>query len=49
MKWVNERLSEPSTWIALFAVSSAFFSLDLTDDQKVAVTMLAGAIFTSKG
>ena len=49
MKWMNERLSEPSTWIALFAVSSAFFSLDLTDDQKVAVTMLAGAIFTSKG
>ena len=49
MNWLKDRLVEPSTWIALFAVGSAFFGLDLTDDQKVAVTMLAGAIFTSKG
>lgn len=49
MNWIFSRLKEPSTMIALFAVGSAFFGLDLTDDQKVAVTMLAGAIFTSKG
>lgn len=49
MKWLFHRLSEPSTWLALFAVGNAFFNLDLTDDQKVAVTMLAAAVFTSKG
>ena len=42
-------LVEPSTLIALFAVGSAFFGLDLTDDQKVDVTMLAAVVFTSKG
>lgn len=43
------RMSEPSTWVALFAIGSAFFGLDLTPDQQAAVTMLAGAIFVSKG
>lgn len=49
MKWLFERLKEPSTWAALFAVGGAFFGLDLTPDQQAAVTMLAGAIFVSKG
>lgn len=49
MNWFKNRLIEPSTWIALFAVGSAFFGLDLTSDQQAAVTMLAAAIFTSKG
>lgn len=49
MKWLFERLQEPSTIVALLAVGSAFFGLDLTPDQKAAVTMLAGAIFVSKG
>ena len=49
MNWLKDRISEPSTMIALFAVGSAFFGLDLTVDQQTAVTMLAGAIFVSKG
>jgi hypothetical protein len=49
MNWLKNRLSETSTWIALFAVGGAFFGLDLTADQQAAVTMLAAAIFTSKG
>ena len=49
MNWLFSRLREPSTWMALFAVSGAFFGLDLTVDQKAAITMLAAAIFTSKG
>jgi hypothetical protein len=49
MNWLFERLREPSTIVALLAVGSAFFGLDLTPDQKAAVTMLAGAIFVSKG
>jgi hypothetical protein len=49
MKWLIERLREPSTWGALFAVGGAFFGLDLTPDQKAAITMLAAAIFVSKG
>ena len=49
MNYILDRLKEPSTWAALFAVSSAFFSLDLTIDQQTAVTMLATAIFVSKG
>lgn len=49
MNWLTSRLKEPSTWVALFAIGSAFFGLDLTPDQQAAVTMLAGAIFVSKG
>jgi hypothetical protein len=49
MNYLIARLKEPSTWGALFAVGSAFFGLDLTPDQQAAVTMLAGAIFVSKG
>ena len=49
MGWILARLREPSTWGALFAVGSAFFGLDLTVDQQAAVTMLAAAIFVSKG
>ena len=49
MEWVRGRLRETSTWIAIFAVGSAFFGLDLTSDQQAAVTLLAAAIFTSKG
>jgi len=49
MIWLLSRLKEPSTWAAIFAVGGAFFGLDLTPDQKAAVTMLAGAIFVSKG
>ena len=49
MNWLTSRLKEPSTWGALFAIGSAFFGLDLTPDQQAAVTMLAGAIFVSKG
>ena len=49
MNWLTNRLKEPSTWVALFAIGSAFFGLDLTPDQQAAVTMLAGAIFVSKG
>jgi hypothetical protein len=49
MKYILERLKEPSTIVALLAVGSAFFGLDLTPDQQAAVTMLAGAIFVSKG
>lgn len=49
MNWLFARLKEPSTWGALFAVGGAFFGLDLTPDQQAAVTMLAGAIFVSKG
>lgn len=48
MNWLLERLREPSTFAALFAVGGAFFGLDLTPDQKAAVTMLAAAIFVSK-
>lgn len=49
MNYLIDRLKEPSTWGALFAVGGAFFGLDLTPDQKTAITMLAGAIFVSKG
>ena len=49
MNYLIERLREPSTIIALLSVGSAFFGLDLTHDQQAAVTMLAGAIFVSKG
>jgi hypothetical protein len=49
MNWLFARLREPSTIVALLAVASAFFGLDLTPDQQAAVTMLAGAIFVSKG
>jgi hypothetical protein len=49
MNYLIERLREPSTIIALLSVGSAFFGLDLTPDQQAAVTMLAGAIFVSKG
>jgi hypothetical protein len=49
MNYLFARLKEPSTIVALLAVGSAFFGLDLTQDQEVAVTMLAGAIFVSKG
>lgn len=48
-QYIIDRLREPSTIAALFAAASAFFSLDLTIDQQTAVTMLAGAIFVSKG
>ena len=47
-QYLLDRLSEPSTWIAIGAVCNAF-ALDLTPDQVQAVTMLAGAIFVSKG
>lgn len=47
--WLLGRLGEHSTWLALFAVGGAFFGLDLTPDQQKAVTMLAAAIFVSKG
>lgn len=49
MNWLFERLKESSTWCALFAVGGAFFGLNLTPDQQAAITMLAGAIFVSKG
>lgn len=48
-EWLFSRLKEPSTWGALFAVGSAFFGLDLTPDQKAAVTLLAASVFVSKG
>ena len=48
-EYLLERLGESSTWIALFAVSSAFFGLDLTPDQQKAVVMLATGLFVSKG
>ena len=47
--WLFDRLRETSTWGALFAVGGAFFGLDLTADQQAAITMLAAAIFVSKG
>ncbi|MDD5227172.1 MAG: hypothetical protein PHD53_00045 [Methylococcales bacterium] len=49
MSWLFSRLHEPSTIMALFAIGSAFFGLDLTPDQQAAITMLAAAIFVSKG
>jgi hypothetical protein len=49
MNYLIARLREPSTWGAIFSVAGAFFGLDLTPDQQAAVTMLAGAIFVSKG
>ena len=49
MIWLFARLKEPSTWAALFTIGSAFFGLNLTPDQQTAITMLAAAIFVSKG
>jgi len=48
MNWLFARLREPSTIIALLAAGSAFFGLDLTPDQQVAVTMLSSEIFVSE-
>jgi hypothetical protein len=47
--WIIGRLKEPSTYAGLFAIGSAFFSLDLTPDQQAAVVMLATGLFVSKG
>ena len=48
-QYLIDRLNEHSTWAALMAVVTAFSTLDLTIDQQTAITMLAGAIFVSKG
>jgi hypothetical protein len=49
MTWLKSRLSEPSTWAALFTVGSVFFGLDLTPDQQYAISGLAVALFVTKG
>ena len=49
-----DRLKEPSTWLGLFAVGSAFFGMELDQAQKDAVMMLSiallgGSSMISKG
>jgi hypothetical protein len=47
--WLKGRLSEASTWAAIFTVGSVFFGLELTPDQQYAISGLAVALFVSKG
>lgn len=49
-----DRLKEPSTWLGLFAVGSAFFGIDLTEQQQHAaellgIALLGGSSMISKG
>jgi len=48
------RLKEPSTYLGVFAVASAFFHIDLSPEQQDAVIELAvalagGGLVVSKG
>lgn len=47
-KWLGSRLSEPSTWLALMTVGVAFFGMDLTPDQKLAIAGLGSALFVTR-
>lgn len=47
MKWLLERLKEPSTYFGLFAVGSTFFNIDLTPEQQAAVMKLSMALVGS--
>lgn len=54
MQWLLSRLKEPSTWLGIFAVSSAFFHVDLTPEQEDAlmqltIALLGGGLITTKG
>ena len=54
MNWIISRFKEPSTYIGIFAVASAFFNIDLTPEQKDAVMQLSialvgGGLIVSKG
>jgi hypothetical protein len=54
MNWLQARFKEPSTYIGLFAVASAFFHIELTPEQKDAVmqlsiALLGGGLMVSKG
>jgi hypothetical protein len=54
MNWLISRFKEPSTYIGLFAVASAFFNIELTPEQKDAVmtlsiALLGGGLMVSKG
>ena len=54
MNWLLSRLKEPSTWLGIFAVGSAFFHLDLTPEQedalmRLTIALLGGGLITTKG
>ena len=54
MKWLIERFREPSTWLGVFAIGSAFFHIDLTPEQEDAlmqltIALLGGGLISSKG
>lgn len=54
MQWVINRLKEPSTYLGMFAVASAFFHINLSPEQQDAVMELAialsgGGLMVSKG
>lgn len=52
--WLIERLKEPSTYLGLFAVGSAFFNIDLTPEQQhalmqLSVALVGGGLVVSRG
>ena len=54
MNWLIARFKEPSTYMGLFAVGSAFFQIDLTPEQQnaliqLSVALLGGGLIVSKG
>ena len=47
--WLIGRFSEPSTYAGLFAMASAFLSVDFTVAQQAAIVMLGTGLFVTKG
>ena len=54
MKWLLDRLEEPSTWMGVLAVITTFCGVDMTFDQKEAINnliivLLSGGLVATKG
>ena len=53
LRYLFERVKEPSTWFGLFAILSAFFGIDIEPDKKealmwFAISMAGGGAVLSK-
>jgi uncharacterized membrane protein len=49
MNWLKMRFKEPSTWFAVFAMTSTFLGIEFLPEQKDAIIMLAIALLGGSG
>lgn len=38
MKYIIDRLKEPSTWVGLIAIAGSFLALEITPEQSAAIS-----------